>query len=110
MQMMNRVVDEVPPERLDGEIHAVTAPAGALPLAGGDGVEVRCDDLRRTGQLPRYRAGVLLAVAVLDRRGVLIPVGELRPVSGEHQGEPLLVQPQNITNVAAVLQGRPLRR
>src|SRR5215469_14947193 len=85
VKMMDRVVDEVPPERFDGEVRSVTAAACAMPLARGNVVEVRCDDLSCTGQLPGHNDWVLLAIAVLDCRGVLIPVGELRPVLGEHQ-------------------------
>lgn len=67
---------------------------------------MRCDDLSGGGLLPGHYDGILLAVAVLDRGGVLVPVGELRPVLGEHQSEPLLMQAQDITDMTAMLQGR----
>src|SRR5215469_4696751 len=108
--MMDRVMDEVPSERLDGKVRAVTAAPGALPLAGSNVVEVRCDDVCSSGQLPGHDDRVLLAIAVLNSRGILIPVGEQRPVLGEHPGEPLLIQPQYITDMTAILKARPLRR
>ena len=69
-----------------------------------------CDHLGCGGQFPGHDDGVLLAIAVLDCRSVLIPVRELWPVLGKHQSEPLLIQPQHITDMAAILQGGPLRR
>src|SRR5215469_2637348 len=102
--MMDWVVDEVPPEGLDGEVRSVAAAACALPLAGGNVVEVRCDHFGCRDQLTSHHNGVLLAIAVLYCRSVLIPVRELRPVLGKHQSEPLLIQPQHITDMAAILQ------
>src|SRR5215469_9507830 len=107
VKMMDWIVDQVPAEGLDREMRSVAAAAGALPLAGGDGVEVGCDNLCSGGQLRGYHDGVLLAVPVRDRCGVLIPVRVQGPVLREHQGQPLLIKPQHIANMAAILQRRP---
>ena len=57
------------------------------------------------GQFSGHHDGILLAVTVSHRGGVLIPVGVQGAVLGQHQLQPLVIQPQDIADMAAVLQG-----
>ncbi len=59
---------------------------------------------------PGHHGRILLAVAIRDRRGVLVPVGELRPFLREHHLQPLLIQSQDIADMAGILEGRPFLR
>src|ERR1700722_2404846 len=63
-QVMDRVVDEVPGERLDREVGAVAAVTGALPLLRREGVEPGRERLGRHRNLGRHRGGILLTVAL----------------------------------------------
>src|SRR5580693_9191140 len=105
VQVMDRVVNEVAGERLDREMGAVAAAAGALPLNGGHVPETDRDSLGGFGQFTGHHDGILLAVTVSDRGGVLIPVGVQGIVLGQHQLQPLVIQPQDVADMAAVLQG-----
>src|ERR1035438_3624229 len=53
---------------------------------------------------------MLLGVAIRDSGFVLIPVREQRVVAGEHHVEPLVIQPEHVADVTAVLQRRPSAR
>ncbi len=110
VQVMHGVVDEVPAERLDGERGAVGPPTRALPLAIFDGGEPAREHRGGLRQARRHRSRVLLAVPVRDRGLVLIPVREQRIVLGQHQPEPVVIQPEHVPDMAGVLQRRPLVR
>jgi hypothetical protein len=68
IEVMDRIVDEVPRKRFNREIGAVAAAAGALPLTGGKRPETCRDRLGSLNQLGGNRGGILLAVAVGNRR------------------------------------------
>src|SRR5690606_24538622 len=89
--VVDHVVDEVAGEGVDGEGGAVAAPARARPRLRRERVEVGGDDLGRLGDLAGDGGRVLVAVAVLDRRRVLVPVGVERVVLFEHQREAVLI-------------------
>ena len=108
VQMVHGVVDEVPAERLDGEHRPVAATAWPPPLVAADGGEPRGERLGGRVKLPRYLRRVLIPVPVADRRLVLVPVREQRVVLGQHQPEAVVVQPEHVPDVAAVLERRPL--
>src|SRR5919106_5012277 len=76
VQVVNRIVKEVPRERLDGEPSPVAAAPGASPLLRDDRVEMVRDDISCIFQLDGDRAWILLAVAIGDRGRVLVPVRE----------------------------------
>ena len=76
-----------------------------------DGGEAGGQRLRRRGRAPPATAArVLGVVAVRERRLVLVPVRVQRVVLGQHQAEPVVVQPEHVAHVAAVLERRPLVR
>jgi probable F420-dependent oxidoreductase len=104
VQMVHRVVDEVPAERLDREHRPVAAAAGPPPLVAADGGEPSGERLGGRAELPRYLRRVLLPVPVADRRLVLVPVREQRVVLGQHQAKPVVVQPQGVPDVTAILE------
>jgi probable F420-dependent oxidoreductase len=108
VQVMDRVVNEITAERLDGEHRAVTAPPGPAPLVAADGREPAGQGVRGGAKLPRDLRRVLLAVPVGDRGLVLVPVRVDRVVLGQHQPEAVVVQPEHVPDVAAVLERRPL--
>src|SRR5262249_59937799 len=85
VEVMDRVVDEIPCERLDGEPGSVAADAGPLPLIPGYALEPGRDGVGGRTQPGRHRGGVLLAVTVGNGRVVLVPVGVVRLVDREHQ-------------------------
>src|SRR4051794_12759458 len=87
VQVVDRVVDEVAGERLDREPRAVAAVAGALPLLAVHRVERGGEGRRLALELRQDRRGILLAVALRDRGGVLVPVRIVRVVLGQHHGE-----------------------
>ena len=107
VQVVHRVVHEVLAERAHGEQGAVAAPTRAVPLVAVDRGERPGDGVGGDRQFAGDDQRVLLAVALGDGGHVLVPVGELRIVLGEHQGEPLFEQPEHVTDVAAVLERRP---
>src|SRR5579859_765819 len=76
VQVVHRVVDEVPGEGLDGEAGPVAASPGALPLAAGHAGEPDGDGLPGLGQRSGDLGGILLLVALRDRGLVLVPVRE----------------------------------
>src|SRR3984885_11362967 len=94
VQVVHRVVDEVPGEGLDGEAGPVAAPAGLLPLTAGHASEPAGDGLPGLGQRGGDRGGILLGVALCDRGGVLVPVREQRVVLAENQLQAPVVQPE----------------
>ncbi len=108
VQVMPRVVDEVAPERLDGEHCAVAAPPWPAPLVVADGGEPAGQLVRGRTELPRDLRRVLLAVPVGDRGLVLVPVRVERVVLGQHQPEAVVIQPEHVPDVAAVFECRPL--
>ena len=67
--------------------------------------EVVGEAVGRLGQIDGDGRRRLLPVAVLDRGGVLVPVGEDRIVLGQHEREPLVEDPIHVTDVARVLEG-----
>jgi len=107
-QVMHRVVNEVAAERLDGEHRSVTAPPWPAPLVAADGGEPAGQRVRGGAELPRDLRRVLLAVPFGDRGLVLVPVRVERVVLGQHQPEAVVVEPEHVPNVAAVLERRPL--
>lgn len=80
-------MDEVSRKGLDGEVGSIAADAGALPLIRSKALKVRGDDVGSGGQFPGYRDGVLIAVAVCYRGGVLVPVGETVPITSQPPGQ-----------------------
>src|SRR5918997_4819629 len=106
-EVVHRVVDEVAGERLDREPGAVAAVAGALPLLAGHAVEPVGERTGGLGDRGGDGRRLLLVVAVGDRSVVLVPVGEVGVVLGEHERQPLVVDAQNVAHVAGVLEGRP---
>src|SRR5262245_26373867 len=107
-EVVHGVVDEVPGERLDGEPRAVAAVAGALPLVAPHALERRGEALAGLGQLVADGGRILFAVALGDGGRVLVPVGVGGTVLGEHQVEPVRVEPVHVAHMARVLQRRPL--
>ena len=68
VEMVDRVVDQVPREGLDGEVGSVAAAAGALPLTGGKRLEAGGDRLGRLVQFGGYRGPVTTGQAGSPRR------------------------------------------
>ena len=87
-EVMDRIVQQVAGERVDGEDGTVASPTTSLPLRTLDAVEARRQPSSGVDQVATHLVRVLRAVVGLDGRGVLIPVLELRIVLGEHQLEP----------------------
>ncbi len=75
---------------------------GLLPLIPGHFAEPRRDDASGVAQLSSHPGRILLAMAVSNRRGVLVPAGVARPAGRQHQHQPLVTQPQDITDMAGV--------
>ena len=74
VHMMDRVVDEVTRERIDGETHSVAARPRAVPLVAG----YRVEPIRERGagilDLIRDTSGISTDVVVIDGCLILIPV------------------------------------
>jgi hypothetical protein len=102
---MDRVVDEVPREGLDRELRTVAAEAGPLPLIAGDAGEPGRDEVGGGRELGRDVSRILVGISVLDGSRVLISVRVARAVNRQHQGEPGVIQAQDVANVTAVFQG-----
>ena len=66
VQVVHRVVDEVPAERLDGEHGTVAAAARSAPLVRTDGGEPAGERPRGLAELSCDLRGFLLAVALRD--------------------------------------------
>ena len=82
---------EVAGEAGDGELGAVAAVAGAVPLVGAHGVPAAGRASGRSlEQLGGDVSRVLQVVSMLDGGDVLVPVGEPRGVGLEHQPQPLV--------------------
>ena len=107
VEVMNQVVDEIPRERLDCEHGSVAAAAGPRPLITRNALEPRSDHVRSLAQAGHHDGRILFRVTVRNSGRVLVPVGVLRPVKLEHQPEPLVIQPEHVADMAAVLQRRP---
>src|ERR1700721_908927 len=73
VQVVHRVVDEVPGEGLDGEAGPIAAPAGPLPLTAGHAGEPAGDGLPGLGQRDGDLGGILVCVAVGHGGRVLVP-------------------------------------
>jgi len=74
VEMVNRVVDEIPRERLDRELRSVAAEASSLPLIAGNLLEPGRDDLGRLDQLVSHLARILVGIPAFDRGRILVPV------------------------------------
>ena len=92
---------------LDGEDRAVAAPTSALPVALAHPVEGRGNRLRRLRELTADHCGVLRAIGVGDRRGVLVPVLEHRIHLRTHEVHAGVEDAAYVADMAAVLQRRP---
>ena len=86
---------------------AVAATTRAVPLVAVDRGKRPGDGVGGDRQFAGDGDRVLLAVALGDGGHILVPVGELRIVLGEHQGEPLFEQLEHVTDVTPVLERRP---
>src|SRR3984885_4829103 len=106
-QGMDRIVNQVPGEAVDGEPGAVAARTGALPLRVGEPGKTIGDAVGGLGQLAGDHGGILVLVVVRDRGRVLVPVGEDGIVLFEHHHQPLVKDPEHVSYVAAVLGRRP---
>ena len=107
---MNRVVDQVAGERVDGEGHTVASPTRTLPDLTGHGVERVGELVGRGHELRRNGLRIGLVVALLDCRRILIPVREQRIVVVEHEVQPVVVQSEHVAYVTPVLERGPLVR
>ena len=88
VEMVNRVVDEIPRERLDRELRPVAPEASSLPLIAGNLLEPGRDDLGRLDQLVSHLARILVGIPAFDRGRILVPVRVARTIDSEHQREP----------------------
>ena len=108
VRVVHQVVREVLDQRLDGEHRAVRAPARPGPLLAGDAramvAPIRAPAARQLGGDLRRP---LPPVLPLQRRGVLVPVGEQRVRLGEHRAQPAVEHVADVAHVAGVLGGRP---
>ena len=88
VEVVDWVVEERAGEARNGEGRAVAAAPGPLPLLPPHGVEHVGQLVGQPAQRRRDGDGVLLEVALLDRRGVLVPVGEEGVVGHGHAQTP----------------------
>ncbi len=93
-------VNEAPSLRRPGRSHSSPARAAKRAAIASAAAASSAGDGR----------GVLGVVAVRERGLVLVPVRVKRVVLGQHQAEPVVIQPEHIAHVAAVLERRPLVR
>ena len=78
-------MEEVPGEAVDGELGSIGAMSRAHPLVITDLFEPGTDRVRGGFELIGDDGGILQVVATVHRGLVLIPVGELRRILGEHR-------------------------
>src|SRR3984885_14523058 len=76
VQVMDRIVNQVPGEAVDGEPGAVAARTSTLPLRVGEPGKTIGDAMGGLGQLAGDHGGILVLVVVRDRGRILVPVGE----------------------------------
>src|SRR6266498_5645983 len=107
VQVMNRIVGQVPREALDAEAGAVAACARTLPIIWGQVGEAVGETDRGIEQLGGNRRGVLLVVMIGNCGGILVPVGEGGVVGIEHEVETLVEEPEHVADVAGVLERGP---
>src|SRR4051812_5191309 len=107
VQMMNGVVDHVASERLDRVADAVASGAGSVPLVAGDPREPVGKPAGGDLENACNSRGILGLVPLPLGRGVLVPVRILRIVDGEHEHEPLVIDPEHVAHVTRILEGGP---
>jgi hypothetical protein len=102
------VVESVMGQGLHREEAAVGPPTGTRPLWLGYQVVALCVGFRRREEFARHGRGVLEVVALGDGRLVLVSVLKQWIVLGQHQGQTLIHDSIDISNVASVFEVGPL--
>ena len=103
--MVDGVVHQVAAERIDAEPGAVAAATLSLPLPIVDPLEGFGQPERRVLEFGGHDRRVLPVVVVLNRRGVLVPVGIGGIVQAQHEVEALVIEATDVAHVAGVFQG-----
>ena len=104
MNVVDRIVKQVPRERIDGERGSVAPTAGSRPCACGHRVEAIREDCARRLKVPPDLGRILLVVSVRCRRLVLVPILEQGIVLFDHEHEAPVEEPEHVADVTGVLE------
>ncbi len=105
--VVNRIVEHVASEALDGEPLVVASVARPMPLSAVHPGEGSAQPTLGLDQFGGHHRRVLLPVAVGHRGFVLIPIRVVRVVVIQHEVKAEVVEAEHVTNVTGVLERGP---
>src|SRR4051812_32533352 len=105
--MVDYIVQEVLNECHDREHGTIRPNASEAVLLRCECMDPRYKNLRRGFELVSDDLRILLAVPLVDRRLILVPVGEGRRVLLKHLHKTAVEEPVDVAYVGTIFQGRP---